>query len=130
MHTRLYLSVVAALTACSVKPVTFTPDNQGPIDAAIDPAIDAAIDGDTTPAAPMFTVSVELVGSGAGVVMSSPTGIVCPGACTMSVPGNTPIQLTAAASTGSTFTGWGGVCAGMDACSFTVTADTVVTAGL
>jgi hypothetical protein len=128
MRARLVLGVVAALAACSVKPVTFTPDNQGiPGDGSV---IDAELDGDTTPDVPMFTVSVEMVGGGAGAVTSSPGGIACPGACTLSVPRDTRIQLTAAPSAGSTFTGWGGACTGTDVCAFTVTADTAVTAGI
>jgi hypothetical protein len=76
----------------------------------------------------MFTVNLGLVGSGSGTVMSG-IGLVCPGMCTRSVPYNTAVELVAAATGSSTFTGWSGPCAGTGACSFTVTGDTEVMAG-
>ncbi|MBC7976888.1 MAG: hypothetical protein H7138_18080 [Myxococcales bacterium] len=75
-----------------------------------------------------FTVDVALAGSGTGMVMSN-IGVVCPGMCTRLVAYNATVTLLANALAGSTFTGWSGPCSGIGACSFTVTADTTVTAG-
>ncbi|MEO7736271.1 MAG: hypothetical protein ABIY55_35260, partial [Kofleriaceae bacterium] len=75
-----------------------------------------------------FRVEVALIGSGAGMVMSS-LGLMCPGMCTRSLPYNTTVELVAGATGSSVFTGWSAPCSGTDACSFTVTADTIVMAG-
>jgi cysteine-rich repeat protein len=78
-----------------------------------------------------FTVNVVRNGSGAGSV--SATGINCGSDCSTVVDGGTSITLTAAASDEDAFTAWtGGGCAPdlvpPYTCTFTVTADTTVTA--
>jgi hypothetical protein len=77
----------------------------------------------------MFTVDVELMGSGSGLVLSTPGGVTCPGVCAMAFPYNTAIELAASPTTTSSFLGWGGPCSGAGTCSFTLTADTHVMAG-
>ena len=74
-----------------------------------------------------YVLTVALAGTGTGSVTG--TGINCPGDCTESITHGTVVILTAAANTGSTFTGWsGGGCSGTGTCSVTVTAATTVTA--
>jgi hypothetical protein len=117
---RLFVALtLTALAACSVKPVTYTP--------AGDPALTgldggAAIDG---PAA-MATVTIALTGTGTGTVTAD--GSTCPGACTLRVPVNTKLQLSALAAATSVFAGWDGACSATGDCAFTVTGDATVTA--
>ena len=59
------------------------------------------------------TLTVQKGGNGTGTVTSSPTGINCGTGCLIqSAPFNGPVQLTAVFDTGSSFTSWGGDCAG------------------
>lgn len=59
------------------------------------------------------TLTVNLTGSGAGQVNSSPSGIVCiSGSCSSNFYEGTSVTLTAAAWGTSTFAGWGGACSG------------------
>ena len=72
-------------------------------------------------------VSVKKAGTGAGTVVSGPAGINCGSTCVATYPAGTVVTLTAAAASGSTFTGWSGACAGTGSC--TVTGNTSVTVG-
>ena len=76
-----------------------------------------------------YTVSVTKTGNGAGSITSEPSGIDCGETCSTSLDYNTPVTLTAAADTGSTFTGWEGDCTvdGLT-CTTTVTGTRDVTA--
>jgi hypothetical protein len=76
-----------------------------------------------------YTLTVNKAGNGSGTLTSSPSGINCGTGCTATYNSGTVITLTASAATGSTFTGWsGGVCAGNGTCSFSLNANTTVTA--
>jgi hypothetical protein len=61
-------------------------------------------------------------------VTSSPTGISCGATCSASFASGTAVTLTAAAASGSTFTGWSGACSGTGACTVTMSAAQSVTA--
>lgn len=63
-------------------------------------------------AVPSASLTVSNVGSGSGVVTSSPSGITCGTSCTASFTGGSTVTLTAAANAGSAFNGWSGACAG------------------
>ena len=116
LHSRFALIYsTAALLACSVAPINFTPEDAGPPDGS-------------PPDMAMFSVHVELIGNGGGVIMSAPQGVVCPGTCRAAFPSNTTVELLAIPSQTSTFMGWGGACRGTATCSFTVTADTTAIA--
>lgn len=69
-------------------------------------------------------VDVKTVGDGTGRLTSSPPGIDCPGACSMTVATGTAVTLSANAGANSTFAGFGGVCGGA-ACNFTASSDSV-----
>jgi phospholipase C len=87
--------------------------------------------GGTPPPPPpptSFQLTVMLSGTGAGSVTSSPTGIDCGTTCSATYNTGTVVQLTAAASTGSTFTGWSGNCAGTGTCQVTLSQVSTVTA--
>ncbi|MEO5656576.1 MAG: hypothetical protein ABIO65_01785, partial [Nitrospiria bacterium] len=66
--------------------------------------------------------------AGSGRVTSDPGGIVCPAACEFAYERGTSVTLTAQPDDGAIFTGWGGACAGTDACTVTLAGDATVTA--
>jgi hypothetical protein len=75
------------------------------------------------------TLSLVREGTGSGTITSSPPGIDCGATCSASYDRNTPVTLTAAPATGSTFEGWSGAdCAGTGPCALTLTANTTVVA--
>ena len=76
-----------------------------------------------------YTVAVTKTGNGTGVITSTPGNIDCGATCDTSFDYNTPVTLTAAADTGSYFTGWEGDCAADGfSCATTVTGTRDVTA--
>jgi uncharacterized repeat protein (TIGR03803 family) len=72
--------------------------------------------------------SLTVSETGNGRVTSSPTGIDCPGSCGASFAPGTQVTLTASASSGATFSGWGGACSGTGSCLVTMNASQSVTA--
>jgi len=67
--------------------------------------------------------------TGTGVVTSSTSGIDCGSVCSARFFDGSTVTLTAAADTGSAFTGWaGGGCSGTAPCDVTLTSDTTVDA--
>ena len=76
-----------------------------------------------------YNLSVTKSGTGSGTITSSPTGISCGTVCSKAYNPNTYVTLTAAPVSGSSFTGWGGACAGSSStCSVTMNAAKSVTA--
>ena len=77
-----------------------------------------------------FSLTVSKAGTGTGTVTG--TGFNCGADCTESYAENTAVNvtLTAAAATGSTFTGWSGACTGTGTCTVaqTIIANLAVTA--
>src|SRR5260370_3065394 len=71
-----------------------------------------------------LTVSV----SGSGRVTSSPSGISCPGTCSVGFTLGTTVTLTASASTGYSFSGWSGPCSGTGTCTLTMNSPMSVSA--
>lgn len=74
-----------------------------------------------------FTVTVTIVGSGGGTVISSPTGIDCPTACATAFDAQTDVTLTATPNGQSAFGSWSGACTATP-CTITMDADKSVTA--
>lgn len=104
-------------------------------DGTIDVQSNSVIPVDASCSAPPlpgnFSLTVSKAGTGTGTV--SGTGFSCGADCTESYPENTSINvtLTAAASAGSSFTGWSGAgCTGAGACTVatTITSNLSVTA--
>ncbi|ADB51139.1 delta-60 repeat domain-containing protein [Conexibacter woesei] len=75
---------------------------------------------------PPRTVTVELSGDGSGSVRGR--GIDCPGDCDETLPAGATVTLTATATEGSEFAGWGGACSGNGPCTVELTADVAVAA--
>lgn len=76
-----------------------------------------------------FGLAVVTMGTGSGVAISAPSGILCGTTCSGTFAGGTAVNLTATPATGSTFAGWsGGGCTGTGTCTVKVTSTTVVTA--
>jgi hypothetical protein len=79
-----------------------------------------------------FPVNLTKAGTGQGTVSFSPGTLVCGPTCSSaggSYNYGTMVTLTAAAATGSTFTGWSGACTGTGSCGpMTITAAANVTA--
>ena len=73
------------------------------------------------------TLTVAKTGTGSGTVTSSPAGLDCGSTCSAPFAA-VPVTLTAAASVGSTFTGWSGDCSGTGTCTLTMSADHAATA--
>lgn len=74
------------------------------------------------------TLTVNVGGSGMGVVTSTPNGIACSGGtCTMTFPVGAQVSLDAAPTAGS-FLGWSDACIGPGACSVTLDHDQKVSA--
>ena len=85
--------------------------------------------GGTGYLAPSSTLTVARAGTGTGTVASSPAGITCGSDCSEVYAFDTPVALTAAPDSGSTFSGWSGACSGSDpTCALTMGNGTTVTA--
>ncbi|MFN2190051.1 MAG: InlB B-repeat-containing protein, partial [Candidatus Promineifilaceae bacterium] len=67
-------------------------------------------------------------GQGGGSVTGDPLDILCTGDCEESFPYGTVVTLTAHPNITSTFSGWSGVCSGVDECIVTMTDTQNVTA--
>ena len=73
-------------------------------------------------------LSIARTGTGSGGVVSSPGGIDCGGTCSASFAAGTVVTLAQTPAAGSTFAGWSGSCAGLGACTLTLSADAQVSA--
>jgi glucose/arabinose dehydrogenase len=73
--------------------------------------------------------NLTVTASGPGTVTSNPAGITCGTACVAGFAPGATVTLTAAASAGATFSGWGGACSGSaTSCTVAMTAFKTVTA--
>ncbi len=75
-----------------------------------------------------YALTIAKAGAGAGTVKSAPSGIDCAAACSASFASGTAVELTAVASSGSAFTGWGSPCSGTGICTVTMDAAKTLTA--
>ena len=79
-------------------------------------------------ARPEHTLTVALGGSGSGAVGDQTGEITCPTTCSHAYPASSQVTLTAAPTSGSTFSGWSGACSGAGSCQLTMSDDMQVTA--
>jgi hypothetical protein len=79
---------------------------------------------------PKFIITVSMVGSGAGIVSSTPAGIVCGLDCEVSFASGTIVKFSAIPTEKSIFKNWSGACAGATSttCSIAVSGSSGVTA--
>ncbi len=79
---------------------------------------------------PTFTLTATKSGTGTGTITSAPADIDCgEDNCSRTYDEGTSVTLTAAAKTGSTFSGWSGACTNTsDTCTITMDATKSVTA--
>ncbi len=99
--------------------------------AGTSPTCDVNVLGTRTAAAVFgYPVDVELTGTGLGAVVSTPTGLECPGpSCSSVFPAGEDVTLTATPDSASGFVSWGGACAGpVHTCTLTVDGPRSVTA--
>jgi DNA-binding beta-propeller fold protein YncE len=82
------------------------------------------LSGDGT--ATSHALEVLLPGTGSGAVSSDPSAINCGTVCIATFSPGTSVRLSAAASSGSYFSGWSGPCSGTSSCELTMSADEVV----
>ena len=82
----------------------------------------------TTSGGTTFPLSVTKAGTRTGTVTSNTGGINCGSTCSATVAAGTSVTLTAAAASGSTFSGWSGACTGTGSCAVSMTAARSVTA--
>lgn len=84
---------------------------------------------DTVTITSSYSITVSKTGTGSGTVTSSPVGINCGSTCYAPFDNGSLVTLSAAASTGSTFTGWSGSgCSGTGTCEVTVNGAKTVSA--
>jgi len=74
-----------------------------------------------------YQITVLVAGTGNGTV-SSPAGISCAATCSAPFISGTSISLTAVPAKGAFFAGWSGACTGIETCTLTMNANTLVTA--
>jgi len=71
---------------------------------------------------------VKNADTGGGTIVSKPAGINCGTTCTAKFPSGTSVTLTATPASGFKFAEWSGGCGGAATCTFTLKANTSVTA--
>ena len=77
--------------------------------------MDAAKSVTATFATATFALAVRVTGR--GVVRSSPAGIACSKSCSRAFASGSTVRMTAKASKGYRFAGWGGACRGTKGCA-------------
>lgn len=80
-----------------------------------------------TPPPPPNTLTLSLIINGSGTITASPGGS-CSASCSVTIPSNTPIMLTATPAAGWSFLNWSNACSGIDPCTITPTTPITVTA--
>jgi len=120
-------AALAPAATCSVV-VRFDPSTVGDKPASlVVTAAPGGSDAATLSGTGFAHVVVTKAGNGAGTVTSNMTGVSCGSACAADFT-ESPVSLTAATATGSTFTGWTGDCTGTGTCSLDLTAGKAVIA--
>ncbi len=80
------------------------------------------------PAGSPTTYALTVNVAGSGTVSSSPAGLACTNSCSGSFDQGSNVVLTAAPSTGYSFSGWSGACSGSGTCTVAMNSANTVTA--
>jgi List-Bact-rpt repeat protein len=94
----------------------------------LDVAYNAGVNQFLSPPLPTFALSVSKNGTGLGTLTTTPAGINCGATCTGNFVEDSDVTVTATATPGSLFAGWGGACSGTGACVVTMSAAQSVSA--
>jgi hypothetical protein len=81
--------------------------------------------------APSVALTVQISGAGTGKVISTPTGLSCPGTCSHPFAMGVPVQLKPTPAAGSEFAGWSDECSSVDdgnVCTLTLSSSATFTA--
>lgn len=130
----LLLLATCAYVACSPPSIGEYPDTAVELperreDGGSGSGGGSAAGGDAAPPSQTFKLTVNIAGTGAGAVMSTPSGVTCQDkTCTGTFLAKTIVGVVPAPAAGSTFTSWGGACSGNDVCTPVMNADVTVTA--
>jgi sugar lactone lactonase YvrE len=97
---------------------------------AANPTFNIALSGTVGSSSAGFSLSTTVsdTGSATGTVTSNPSGINCPGTCSVTFGAGDVVTLTPVAGPNSAFAGWSGACTGTGACVVTMTQIQSVTA--
>jgi List-Bact-rpt repeat protein len=99
----------------------------GGCDLTLDANRDVSATFAVAPPPPVGNHRLTVVVQGNGRVTSSPAGLDCGSSrCSANFPDGTPVTLTAAASSGYRFDGWGTDCSGSGDCKITISRDATV----
>lgn len=124
--------ITALLGACAPPPIGSYPETDEPRPSGrTAPSSDdagARSDDAGAPGPATRTLTVTLLGSGAGTVSSTPGGVTCSGTtCKGTFDVGTAVTLLPAPMGGSVFVAWGGACTGRGACAPVLNEDVDVT---
>ena len=75
-----------------------------------------------------YSLAVNKVGNGDGVISSQPAGIACGSNCSSAFPFGTAVTLTPTPNSGSVFSGWSGACSSHATCTVPISQTESVTA--
>ncbi len=125
-------SVIAPLGTCSIM-VELAPASNataGPVNGTLtinttdpaNPTFNIALSGTVGSSSTGFSLAVTISQSRAatGSVTSNPSGINCPGTCSVTFGAGDMVTLTPVAGPNSAFVGWSGACTGTGACVVTM----------
>ncbi len=75
-----------------------------------------------------YRLTVQVAGTGAGIVQSTDGNIVCGSDCVHAYAPNTPVTLKAYPEAGTAFSGWSSFCAGTGSCGVVMSQDLTIAA--
>lgn len=96
------------------------------VDTGPTSTVPAASSSDPCSGTPDPTRNLTVTKAGSGTITSNPAGINCGSTCSVGMPEDTEVTLTATPDSGALFLGWTGACSGTGTCQVEMTADNSV----